>query len=162
MLIGQKAPSFSAKTHQGKVVNLNLSPVGSLITQDHVGSGGRLHPTSINRNGVLLWFYPSASVGGSTVEGKKFQELIEDYQAKGVSIVGVSNESEADSAKFAQDACLSYPLICDPNLGIAMAYGAAVQGAKAANPTAVLIGKDGNIAQLWPKVDAAECLKNLP
>ena len=50
LTVGAKAPAFTAKTHTGATVNLNLQPVGSL--------------TKDGRYGVLLWFYPAASTGG--------------------------------------------------------------------------------------------------
>ena len=78
--------------------------------------------------------------------------------------MGVSVDDESKNGTFAKECGFSYPLLCDTSLAIATAFGAA-NGAKASR-MAVLIDRDGNVAQLWPNVDARafpqECLSGLP
>jgi len=47
---GQPAPAFTAKTHSGKTVSMNVQRDNSL--------------TLDSRYSVLLWFYPKASTPG--------------------------------------------------------------------------------------------------
>jgi hypothetical protein len=54
LTVGESAPAFSAKTHTGEYVNLNLAPVKSLTNN----ANGEY------ATGVLLWFYPRALTGG--------------------------------------------------------------------------------------------------
>ena len=114
--VGDEAPSFMAQTHSGTRVNMNLQPVGSLTNDGYCA--------------VLLWFYPCASTGECTAEGKKFEELNEQFKAKKVKVVGVSNDSKSKNAKFARECRFTYPLICDESLSISLAYGAATDAIK--------------------------------
>ena len=70
------------------------------------------------------------------------------------------------NADFASGCGFSYPLVCDTDLAVSVAYGAAADAsAGSAKRIAVLVGLDGNVAQVWPSVDArgfpAECLAGL-
>ena len=72
-----------------------------------------------------------------------------------MSIVGVSNDGVEANAKFASEQGFSFPLLCDTDLRISMAYGAAksADAGKAAR-IAVLIDSSGTVEQYWPSVDA--------
>ena len=196
--MGKPAPSFMAKTYKGDVVNINMQPVGSLTQSGHIAvSTPASRPTAIfltlhrlfhrcvDRQQcicmrprflqVLLWFYPQASAGGKnrSVEcitiSRKFEDLMEQYKAKAVRIVGVSGDDADGNRKLACDCGLSYPLICDAGLSISAEYGAAEcedAGADFATKrmTAVLVDRDGNTQQIWPEVDRGfpeDCLKLL-
>jgi peroxiredoxin Q/BCP len=151
--VGEKAPDFSVKTHAGETVNMNLQPVGSL--------------TKDGRYAVLMWFYPRAGDSACTVEGKRFQELLEAYADKGVKVVGVSNDDADANGAFATSCGFEFPLLCDTKNLVSVAYGAAASaGAEKATRCAVLIDRDGVVKQVWPSVDARtfpdECLAGLP
>ena len=93
----------------------------------------------------------------------------DEYKAKGVSIVGVSNDAESANGKFAGECGFSYPLICDTSLAVSVAYGAAADSsAKSSSRIAVLVAKDGaafTVKEVFMKVDArafpAELLASL-
>jgi peroxiredoxin Q/BCP len=70
------------------------------------------------------------------------------------------------NAKFAQKFEFNFPLLCDVDRKIGMAYGAADDAtASSARRITYLIGKDGKIRKAFPKVHAAahpeEILKDL-
>ena len=96
--------------------------------------------------------------------------MLGDFKAKGVNIVGVSNDPVAANDKFACEYGFSYPLICDESLTVSVAYGAAADTqASASKRIAVLVGKEGAgfvVKDVWMKVDARafpkELLANLP
>lgn len=104
-----------------------------------------------------------------TAEGKKFQELLADYKAKGVSIVGVSNDAAEKNGNFASECGFAYPLICDTSLDVSVKYGAAADASAASSARiAVLVEKQGDsfvVKDVWMKVDArafpAELLASL-
>ncbi len=70
------------------------------------------------------------------------------------------------NAKFAQKFEFNFPLLCDVDRKIGVAYGAAADAtAGSAKRISYLIGKDGKIRKVYPKVNAAahpeEILKDL-
>jgi peroxiredoxin Q/BCP len=70
------------------------------------------------------------------------------------------------NAKFAQKFEFNFPLLCDVDRKIGVAYGAADDAkASSAKRISYLIGKDGKIRKAYPKVNAAahpeEILKDL-
>lgn len=69
-------------------------------------------------------------------------------------VLGASFDTVEDNAAFASKFSFPYPLLSDSSRALAMAYGAA-DDAKAGYPrrVSVLIGPDGRIRHVWPKVD---------
>ena len=70
------------------------------------------------------------------------------------------------NARFAQKFEFNFPLLCDVDRKIGIAYGAADDAkAGSAKRISYLIGKDGKIRKAYPKVNAAahpdEILKDL-
>ena len=70
------------------------------------------------------------------------------------------------NAKFAKKFEFDFPLLCDVDRKIGVAYGAADDAsASSAKRISYLIGKDGKIRKAYPKVNAAahpeEILKDL-
>ena len=70
------------------------------------------------------------------------------------------------NAKFAKKFEFNFPLLCDVDRKIGVAYGAADDAtASSAKRISYLIGKDGKIRKAYPKVNAAahpeEILKDL-
>ena len=89
-----------------------------------------------------------------------------EFEKKKVAIVGVSNDKKEKNANFASECGFSYPLICDTDLAVSVAYGAAASAtAGSASRIAVLINENGKVKSYWPAVDARkfpeECLASL-
>ena len=83
-----------------------------------------------------------------------------------MQILGASFDSPEKNAKFAEKFQFDFPLLCDTDRKLGMAYGAADEaGASSAKRISYLIGKDGKIRKAYPKVNAAahpeEILKDL-
>lgn len=81
-------------------------------------------------------------------------------------MLGASFDSVDKNAKFAKKFEFDFPLLCDVDRKIGVAYGAAEDAsAGSAKRISYLIGKDGKIRKAYPKVDAAahpeEILKDL-
>lgn len=62
----------------------------------------------------------------------------------------------ADNASFAKKYDFPFSLLCDTERKIALAYGATEFPEGRAQRMSYLIGPDGKIARVWPKVKAAE------
>ena len=68
----------------------------------------------------------------------------------------MSFDDQKANAKFAQKFQFNFPLLCDTERKIGMAYGAAeAPDAKSAKRISYLIGPDGKIKKAFPKVSAA-------
>jgi peroxiredoxin Q/BCP len=83
-----------------------------------------------------------------------------------VQILGASFDSVEKNAKFAAKFGFDFPLLCDTDRKIGLAYGAADDpGAGSAKRISYLIGPDGKVRKAYPKVNAAahpeEVLKDL-
>ncbi len=74
-----------------------------------------------------------------------------------MQILGVSTDSVEANASFAQQQGFSYPLLCDTEREICMAYGACDSpDAGAASRITYVIGPDGKIVQAHETVNARE------
>ena len=83
-----------------------------------------------------------------------------------MQILGASFDSQEKNAKFAQKFGFEFPLLCDTDRKLGLAYGAADDAsAGSAKRITYLIGKDGKVRKAYPKVNAAahpeEVLKDL-
>ena len=83
-----------------------------------------------------------------------------------MQILGASFDDEKANAAFARKFAFNFPLLCDTDRKLGLAYGAA-DDAKAATARRIsyLIGPDGKVRKAYPKVNAAahpeEVLKDL-
>jgi peroxiredoxin Q/BCP len=81
-------------------------------------------------------------------------------------ILGASFDNQADNAAFAEKFHYNFPLLCDTDRSLGMAYGACDDPkASSAKRISFLIGPDGRIRKAYGKVNAsehpAEALKDL-
>ena len=131
---GMKAPNFSVKDHDGNTVNL----------EDFAGKK------------VVLWFYPKADTPGCTIEGKGFRDDYQKFIEKNTVVLGVSLDNETDNKAFAKKFDFPYPLLCDVNHELAIAYHATKgpEDRYAARITYVIDG-DGNILEAISQVDTS-------
>ncbi|HIJ50579.1 MAG TPA: peroxiredoxin [Nitrospinae bacterium] len=129
---GTDAPAFSINDHNGNLINL----------KDYLGKK------------IVLWFYPKADTPGCTMEGQGFRDDFKKFEAKGIQVFGVSLDNEKDNKAFAEKFSFSYPLLCDVNKEIALAY----QAIKSADDQyaariSYVIGEDGKILESIESVD---------
>ena len=129
---GTKAPNFSVKDHNGNTVSL----------------------ADFSGKKIVLWFYPKADTPGCTVEGKGFRDDYEKFTEKNTVILGVSLDNETDNKAFAEKFNFPYPLLCDVNHEIALAYKA-VKGSQDeyASRISYVIDESGNILEAISQVD---------
>lgn len=137
---GDKAPTFSAPTNGGDTVELS----------DFKGRH------------VILFFYPKDDTPGCTKEACAFRDNYAAFQKIDAVILGISIDPVKSHDKFVKKFELPFPLISDEDKRIVEAYG--VWGEKqfmgrtydGTHRVTFLIGPDGKIAQIWPKVKPAE------
>ncbi len=118
---------------------------------------------------LVVYFYPKADTPGCTNQAKDFTALADDFAAAGVPIVGISKDKPAKLKKFADKYGLRVILASDESGAACEAFGTWVEkslyGRKymGIERATFLIGADGAILRVWPKVKvkghAAEVLE---
>ena len=100
------------------------------------------------------------------MEGRGFRDQIEEFRSRNVEVLGVSFDSVAKNAAFARKYNIPFPLLCDTNRTIGLAYGAC-DDAKAgfAKRISYLIDEKGTIVKAYesvsPRSHPAEVLADL-
>jgi len=117
---------------------------------------------------LVLYFYPRADTTGCTKEAIDFSRLRGDFARANTEILGVSADPVPALAKFKAKHKLTIALASDEKHRMLEAYGVwqekSLYGRKFLGivRTTFLIGPDGRIATVWPKVSvdghAAEVL----
>ena len=64
---------------------------------------------------VILYVYPAAMTPGCTKQACDFRDSLDALNAAGVTVLGVSPDSEAKLAKFVERDSLTFPLLSDPD-----------------------------------------------
>jgi len=79
-----------------------------------------------------------------------------EFKAKNAQVVGVSFDTIEENRRFAEKFDFPFPLLCDTERKIGVAYGAADSAKdEYARRIAYVIDENGKIAQSHAKVDAA-------
>ena len=79
-----------------------------------------------------------------------------EFKAKNAQVIGVSFDTVEENRRFAEKFDFPFPLLCDTERKIGMAYGAADSPKdEYARRIAYVIDENGKIAQAHAKVDAA-------
>ncbi len=136
---GETAPGFSLPRDGG----------GSVALSDHAGRP------------VVVYFYPKDDTPGCTTEALDFTRLAGDFTAAGAAVIGISKDSVAAHDKFCRKHGLGITLASDAEGDTCERYG--VWGEKSMygrtymgiDRATFLIGADGRIARVWPKVKVA-------
>jgi len=134
--LGSKAPDF----------NLPTDGAGSVRLSDLKGQQ------------VVLYFYPKDDTSGCTKEAIEFNALRKDFEKAGAVIIGLSPDPVKSHDKFKAKYDLSFTLASDETKSALEAYGVWVEksmyGRKymGVERTTVLVGADGKIKAIWPKV----------
>ena len=147
--IGDKAPGFTLKDKDGKEVSLS----------DFAGKK------------VVVYFYPKDNTPGCAKQACAFAGLYDEFQKKGVEVIGISRDSAASHGRFAEKYGLPFLLLSDPELTAIQAYGV-WQEKKLYGKTTMgvvrttfVIDEQGHIEKVMPKVkpdtNAADILAQL-
>ena len=70
----------------------------------------------------VIYFYPKDDTPGCTMEGVEFTELMSDFEALGVAVIGVSKDTCASHAAFRDKYGLSIRLLADVEGMLCEAY----------------------------------------
>jgi peroxiredoxin Q/BCP len=136
LAIGDKAPAFTLPRDGGSSVSL----------------------TDFKGRKLVLYFYPRADTPGCTREAIDFTRLRPQFAKAGTEVLGVSADPVKAQDAFKKKHDLTIGLLSDETHKMLEAYGA--WGKKSMYGKSfmgiirmtLLIGSNGKIAQIWPKV----------
>jgi peroxiredoxin Q/BCP len=123
-----------------------------------IQSGGGVTLSALRGAWVVLYFYPKDNTPGCAVEACGFRDSWAALQACGVTVLGVSTDSVKSHERFARLFKLPFPLIADSDKQVVTAYGVYAEKTfmgrigLGTHRVTFLIGPDGRIAEIWPKV----------
>ena len=138
--VGDKAPDFEAK--------------------QVIGAYEKKFTASMQKTGVVLYFYPKDMTSGCTVQAKEFSALNEKFMSEGFKVFGISKDSIQSHKNFIAKENLKISLISDEDTKIAKLYGTWVEksmyGRKymGMSRDIFVISKDGFIIHILRNVKA--------
>jgi peroxiredoxin Q/BCP len=136
LTVGSKAPGFTLPCDTGEALKLS----------------------SLTGKNVVLYFYPKADTPGCTKEACSFRDEFPRLEGADAVVLGVSPDPVAAVAKFKAKYHLPFTLLADENHEVAEQYGVWVEKSMYGKTymgvarTTYIIGKDGKIAKVFPKV----------
>ena len=99
--VGQKAPQFSAKNQNGKLISL----------------------LDLKGKKVVLYFYPKDNTPGCTAQACNLTENIDLLKKEGYIVLGVSPDGEKSHNKFIDKYNLQFDLLVDEDKKLCNTYG---------------------------------------
>ena len=110
---------------------------------------------------VVVYFYPKSDTPGCTTEACEFRDQHSQFARADTVVLGISPDPVKAQAKFQAKFDLPFTLLADLDRTAAEAYGVWVEksmyGKKymGVERSTFLVGSDGQIKKIWPKVKAA-------
>ncbi len=142
--VGDTAPSFSIP-----------------VATDGVVSTFSLK-TALQNGPVVVYFYPKAFTGGCSLEAHQFSEAIPKFEAKHVTVIGVSTDEIGTLQKFSKEVCQGkFPVGADTKAVVTRAYDAQMGTMNMSNRISYVVGTDGKIAFVHDSGDAATHVSTL-
>ncbi len=131
---GERFPDFSLQNQDGKPVRL----------ADFAGKW------------LVVYFYPKDDTPGCTVQGKSFTASKSDFDADGISVVGVSQDDVASHKDFCNKFAFTIDLLADTNAELMKALGIGQsewQGMKFWERSSFVVDPAGVIRKVYEKVN---------
>jgi peroxiredoxin Q/BCP len=128
----------------------------------HADDGRLVSRENLLGRRYVLYFYPKDDTPGCTTQACGLRDAWDAVSATGVEIFGVSPDSVKSHAKFRDKYALHHQLLSDEGHRTAEAYGTWVEkeylgrSYKGTERTTFIIGPDGRVEHVFPKVKASE------
>jgi peroxiredoxin Q/BCP len=133
---GDKAPSFTLNDDTGTPVTL----------------------AQFTGKPVVVYFYPKDDTPGCTTESCSFRDHYDEILNQGAVVIGISGDDETSHEKFKKKYSLPFYLLADTTRDVIKAFGAWGEKKMYGKTyegiirSTFLIGPDGNVERVWPKV----------
>lgn len=98
--VGQALPEFTAQSTQGDISS-----------------------EALKGQPYVLYFYPRDNTPGCTTQAQNFRDLLTEFEALGVRIIGVSRDTMGSHERFAAKQELPFALIADPEETLCEQFG---------------------------------------
>jgi thioredoxin-dependent peroxiredoxin len=141
---GSKAPDFTLQATQG----------GNVFTFSLAAA--------LKKGPVVLYFYPAAFTPGCTIEAHEFADAIDQYEALGTTVIGISHDPLDTLQKFSVSECRSkFPVAADTNQDVMREYDAVLSAhPQYANRTSYVIAPNGTIIYTYTSLDPSLHVEN--
>ena len=120
--------------------------------------GGKVSLADFKAKSLVLYFYPRADTTGCTKEAIDFSRLAKAFEKVGTGVLGVSADPIPAIERFRDKHKLTVQLGTDESHDMLTDYGVWAKKSMYGRTfmgvvrTTFLIGPDGRIARIWPKV----------
>ena len=107
---------------------------------------------------VIIYFYSRDNTAGCTRQANAFAALYDEFKANGAEVIGISKDSAASHAKFAEKHSLPFVLLSDPERQAIEAFGVWQEKklygkvSMGVVRTTFILDEDGKILKIMPKV----------
>lgn len=131
---GKPFPNFTLPNQDGREVSLN----------DYAGKW------------LVVYFYPKDDTPGCTIQGKSFTASKDEFEAAGVSVVGVSQDDVDSHKNFCNKFDFKVDLLADTDAKLMTALGIGQsewQGMKFWERSTFVIDPEGVVRKVYEKVN---------
>lgn len=131
---GNPFPNFLLPNQDGKIIRLS----------DFAGQW------------LVVYFYPKDDTPGCTIQGKSFTATKADFDAAGITVLGVSADDVASHKNFCNKFAFTIDLLADPDASLMKVLGigqAEWKGMKFWERTSFVIDPKGVIRAVYEKVN---------
>jgi thioredoxin-dependent peroxiredoxin len=133
---GQDAPDFTLRNQDGQEVTLS----------------------ALRGQRVVVYFYPKADTPGCTTQACGVRDHVEEYDAAGATVLGISPDPVKAVKKFHDGQGLNFDLLADEDHAVAEAYGVWVEKSMYGRTywgnerTTFVVDADGKVTDVLRKV----------
>jgi peroxiredoxin Q/BCP len=131
---GQSFPNFSLPNQDGKTVKLS----------DYAGKW------------LVVYFYPKDDTSGCTIQGKSFTATKADFDAAGITILGVSADDVTSHRNFHHKFAFAIDLLSDTNHDLLQACGigqSEYKGTMYWDRTSFVVDPKGMVRKVYAQVN---------
>lgn len=121
--------------------------------------------SALREGPVVLYFFPAANTPGCNIEASLFSQAVDDFKARGVSVIGVTAGNTEQLRAFSADKATcagKFPVAADEGARIAAQYSAVLEGRPGTSSrTSYLIGGDGRVLAVHSDMNPAQHVKRM-
>jgi peroxiredoxin Q/BCP len=146
--------AFLEKSMEKDLAPGDRAPSFALMTDDK----GKLSTASLKGKPYVLYFYPKDDTSGCTREAIAFSEARRKFDARGITVIGISKDSLASHQKFRTKYKLKIILASDPEIETAKSFGVWIEKSlygrryMGMDRATFLVDDKGVIRHIWRKV----------